>query len=61
MAWKAQHRLHRRYATLQAKGKPHTKVITAVGRELLGFVWALAVRIEQDHVARHNKPQRRAA
>lgn len=59
MAWKAQHRLHRRFAALQAKGKPHTKVITAVGRELLGFVWALAVRIEQDHAA--GQPQRRAA
>ena len=61
MAWKAQHRLHRRYATLQAKGKPHTKVITAIGRELLGFVWALAVRIEQDHAASQTKQQRRAA
>jgi transposase len=61
MAWRAQHRLHRRYAALQAKGKPHTKVITAVGRELLGFVWALAVRIEQDHAAQHSKQQRRAA
>lgn len=61
MAWKAQHRLHRRYAALQAKGKPHTKVITAVGRELLGFVWAIAVRIEQDHEAQQVKQQRRAA
>lgn len=61
VAWKAQHRLHRRFATLQAKGKPHTKVITAVGRELLGFVWALAVRIEQDHTARQSQQQRRRA
>lgn len=61
MAWKAQHRLHRRYAALQAKGKPHTKVITAIGRELLGFVWALAVRIERDHEARHNQSKRQAA
>jgi len=60
MAWKAQHRLHRRYATLQAKGKPHTKVITAIGRELLGFVWAIATRIENDH-ATVSKPLRRAA
>jgi transposase len=60
-AWKAQHRIHRRYATLQAKGKPHTKIVTALGRELLGFVWAIAVRIEQDFLERQNKPQRTAA
>ena len=61
IAWKAQHRLHRRYAAMQAKGKPHTKVVTAVGRELLGFVWAIAVRIEQDHAAAHSKARRLAA
>ena len=47
LAWKAQHRLHRRYAALTAKGKPRQKVVTAIGRELLGFVWAIATRIEQ--------------
>ncbi len=60
LAWKAQHRLHRRYAALSARGKPHTKVIGAIGRELLGFVWALAVRIEQDQVvvaADRRRPQ----
>jgi transposase len=55
LAWKAQHRLHRRYAALSSRGKPHTKVAAAIGRELLGFVWALAVQIEQDQVT--NKPQ----
>lgn len=48
IAWKAQHRLHRRYAALSARGKPHSKVVTAIGRELLGFVWAIATRIEKD-------------
>jgi transposase len=47
LAAKAQHRLHRRYAALTARGKPSQKVATAVARELLGFVWALAVRVEQ--------------
>lgn len=46
IATKAQHRLHRRYIALSARGKPHTKVIGAIGRELLGFVWAIAVDIE---------------
>jgi len=47
LATKAQHRLHRRYATLSARGKPSQKVATAIARELLGFVWAIAVHIEQ--------------
>lgn len=45
-AWKAQHRLHRRYVALAARGKPLTKIIGAVGRELLGFIWAIAIEIE---------------
>jgi transposase len=35
IAWKAQQRLHQRYQKLQAKGKNHGVVVTAVGRELL--------------------------
>jgi transposase len=46
MAWKAQHRLHGRYKKLAAKGKNKNQIVTAVGRELLGFIWAIAVRIE---------------
>lgn len=49
IAWKAQHRLHRRYVALAARGKPLTKIIGAVGRELLGFIWATAVDIESRH------------
>ena len=51
-ALKAQHRLHRRYIALSARGKPHTKVMGAIGRELLGFIWAIAVDIEAQHQAR---------
>ena len=51
IAWKAQHRLHRRYLALSARGKPHPKVMGAVGRELLGFIWAVAVQIEREHTA----------
>jgi transposase len=39
-AWRAQQRLHRRYHRLAARGKPSQQVITAVARELTGFVWA---------------------
>ena len=47
IAWKAQNRLHHRYRKLTMAGKDQRKVITAVGRELLGFIWAIAVRAEQ--------------
>jgi len=39
-AWAAQQRLHRRYRTLAARGKPKQHIVTAVARELTGFVWA---------------------
>jgi transposase len=39
-AWAAQHRLHRRYRTLAARGKPKQHIVTTVARELTGFVWA---------------------
>lgn len=52
LAWKAQHRLCRRYTRLAARGKPKQKVVTAVARELLGFVWALGIHIEQEQAAR---------
>src|SRR5687767_4185366 len=39
-AWTAQQRLHRRYRRLAARGKPKQHVVTAVARELTGFVWA---------------------
>jgi transposase len=46
IAWKAQIRLHKRYARLVAAGKDKRKIVTAVGRELLGFIWAIGVRTE---------------
>jgi len=46
IAWKAQHRLHQRYRHLTARGKPPQQVVTAVGRELLGFIWAIGVQTE---------------
>jgi transposase len=46
IAWKAQHRLHTRYVWLMAKGKHKQQVVTAIGRELLGFIWAIGVKTE---------------
>jgi len=39
-AWHAQHRLHRRYRRLALRGKPKQLIVTAVARELTGFLWA---------------------
>ena len=57
LAWKAQQRLHRRYARLMGRGKNKQQTITAVGRELLGFIWAIGVHVEQEL----SVPARRAA
>jgi transposase len=48
IAWKAQHRLCTRYRRLVAKGKLRSKVTTAIGRELLGFIWAIGTQIEKE-------------
>jgi len=46
IAWKAQHRLHARYRHLLGRGKSKQTVVTAVARELLGFIWAIGVTVE---------------
>jgi transposase len=42
LAWKAQVRLCSRYRRLTARGKQHNKVICAIARELIAFLWATA-------------------
>lgn len=55
IAWKAQHRLCTRYRKLVAKGKLRQKVTTAIGRELLGFIWAIGIQVEKEQrLARTN-------
>ena len=46
IAWKAQNRLHKRYMKLTMGGKDRRKVMTAVARELLGFIWAIGIKTE---------------
>jgi transposase len=43
-AWRAQQRLYRRYHRLAARGKPKQHVVTAIARELTGFVWATLIQ-----------------
>ena len=47
IAWKAQYRLHKRYRKFAERGKNKNQIVTAVGRELLGFIWAIALNTEQ--------------
>ena len=47
IAWKAQHRLHGRYRSLTGRGKSKPQAVTAVARELLGFIWAIGVKVER--------------
>ena len=46
---------------MQAKGKPQTKITTAIGRELLGFIWAIATRVERDHSEKMQQHDKRRA
>lgn len=42
IAWKGQLRMCQRYRHLIAAGKVKVVVVTAIAREMLGFVWAIA-------------------
>lgn len=46
IAWKAQHRLHARYCRLVGRSRCQQKAITAIARELLGFIWAIGCTVE---------------
>ncbi|BBO72723.1 IS110 family transposase [Desulfosarcina widdelii] len=46
ISWKAQLRLCSRYRRLWNKGKAKQVVVTAIARELCGFMWAIANEIE---------------
>jgi len=45
IAWKAQLRLCARFRRLIARGKSHNRAVTAVARELAGFMWAIAKQV----------------
>lgn len=48
IAWTAQQRLHRRYWALSSKSKPSGKIVTALARELAGFIWAIGIETERE-------------
>ena len=45
LAWKAQERLHKRFKHLAAH-KKSVVALTAIARELVGFVWAIACKVK---------------
>lgn len=45
IAWKGQKRLCGRYKHLMERGKLKVQVCTAVARELVGFIWAIACEV----------------
>jgi transposase len=49
IARKAQGRLHRRYWRLVSRGKRQTVAVTAVARELAGFIWAMGQQVPVAH------------
>jgi transposase len=51
IAWKAQIRLAARYRALIKKGKLKTVAVTAVARELTGFVWAIHRALSEEQTA----------
>jgi transposase len=46
IAWKSQIRLHGRYRRMLGRGKKSTVVVTAVAREMVGFIWAIAREVQ---------------
>lgn len=52
ISWKAQNRLHKKYFRLLSRGKSFGKALTAVARELAGFIWAVTQEIENNTIAK---------
>jgi transposase len=50
IAWIAQLRLCGRFRRLMARGKLKTKVVTAIARELTGFIWAIAREVQPQYL-----------
>jgi transposase len=51
IAWKAQCRLTTRFRGLLRKGKLKTVAVTAIARELSGFIWAIARAVDAPQIA----------
>jgi hypothetical protein len=54
IAWKGQLRMCQRYRHLMAAGKPKVVVTTAIAREMVGFIWAIARAVTSPPVCETN-------
>ena len=54
---KAQARLCARYRALAGRGKKLTVAVTAIARELAGFIWAIGMTV---NATQHNAPRKAA-
>lgn len=57
IAGNAQRRLHRRYWQLIQRGKPQPLAVTAVARELAGFLWAIGHEVARQRPAARSGPR----
>ena len=53
LAWEAQKRLYRKHHRMSVQRKPHQVVVTAMARELAGFVWAVGRQRELELMHPH--------
>jgi transposase len=51
VSWRAQERLHRRFCRLLMRGVHRNKVVIAIARELVAFIWELAQVLERERAA----------
>lgn len=59
MADKAHQRLYRKFSRMEQRGKASCKAAVAVGRELLGFMWAIAKQTQQAQIPKGESPASR--
>src|SRR5438128_3015473 len=57
IAWRAQLRLCARYRRLTTRGKTKQVVVTAIARELVAFMWAIAVEVNVTAVESSHQQQ----
>ncbi len=48
MAWEAQKRLYQKHGRMRIRAKSHQVTVTAMSRELAGFVWAVGRQRETE-------------
>jgi transposase len=53
IAWRAQNRLNHRFKRLAARGLHRNKVVTAVARELCGYLWELHHQVSKELQEKH--------